>query len=49
MRPVQVVGAGPAAVFAPGFELALASGHAVRVPAAFDEGALRRLLALLEA
>jgi len=49
MRPVQVVGSGPAAVFAPGFELVLASGHRVRVPAAFDEGALRRLLALLEA
>jgi hypothetical protein len=46
---VRVVDSAPASVFAPGFELVLASGHAVRVPAAFDEGALRRLLALLEA
>jgi hypothetical protein len=49
IRPVRVVDSAPASVFAPGFELVLASGHAVRVPAAFDEGALRRLLALLEA
>jgi len=49
MRRVQVVGSGRAALLAPGFELALASGHTVRIPAAFEEAALRRLLALLEA
>ena len=30
------------------FELELAYGHRLRVPAAFDESALRRLLAVLE-